>query len=514
MPGAPIQVGPFIGGLNTFSDATAIADNELTVCENFELDLDGSLKSRPPIENLGINFPLDSTGNIDFLGNFFTPAGVSYLIASDGKDSTYYFDGTAWVLITNTMAAAGFVQFDDKAWLTAPIGSTNFGGYWEPIGGFVTDNNMPKGECIVTFKERLWISEGKDSANQGTRLYRSRTLADPSLWQVSNDFVDIGSGDGQNIVQLVVYFNTLIIFRTESTYGLQYTSDPAAAVVSLIIPKVGLNSKDSLAQFETYIYFMYENKAYEFVNNRASQINVKVPFLPTTTTNIYLPYAVSEFNQRILFTYFDKVFVYNLRTRSWTIWKSSVYGSLGQFYTRSNNTDKSVVLVHKNTLVPTGGSRVATLLQITDEYGSVEETMDCLIQTKNFNYQASSIFKRLFWWGLDASFKGTVVGTAVPITQSFSVSWQTLFNEETWGSMLQYTWGSPQDGSPPINTSVTESAVTFRRVFVKFLKSLRFRQIYFRVRFTTNGSLTEAPVRLVSLTTYVNPKQTVTKEVS
>jgi hypothetical protein len=57
MPGAPIQVGPFIGGLNTFSDATAIADNELTVCENFELDLDGSLKSRPPIENLAINFP-------------------------------------------------------------------------------------------------------------------------------------------------------------------------------------------------------------------------------------------------------------------------------------------------------------------------------------------------------------------------------------------------------------------------------------------------------------------------
>ena len=42
MPGAPIQVGPFVGGLNTFSDATAIADNELTVCENFELDLDGS----------------------------------------------------------------------------------------------------------------------------------------------------------------------------------------------------------------------------------------------------------------------------------------------------------------------------------------------------------------------------------------------------------------------------------------------------------------------------------------
>ena len=514
MPGAPIQVGPFIGGLNTFSDATAIADNELTVCENFELDLDGSLKSRPPIQNLAVNFPLGATGNVDFLGNFFTNTGVSYLIASDGLSSTYYFNGTAWVLITNTMAAAGFVQFDSKAWLTAPVGSANPGGYWTVAGGFVAVTNMPKGECIVAFKERLWVAEGRDSTGNGTRLYRSKTLADPSLWVTSNDFVDIGSGDGQNIVQLAVYFNTLIIFRTESTYGLQYTSDPAAAVVSLIIPKVGLNSKDSLAQFETYIYFMYENKAYEFVNNRAAQINVKVPFFSTTTANIYLPYAVSEFNQRIMFTYFDQIFVYNLRTRSWTVWKSQTYGSLGQFFTRSNTQDKNIILGHKNTVVAPGGSRATPLLQITDEYDAVQETMECRIQTKNFNYQASSIYKRLFWWGLDAQFKGTVVGTAVPITQSFTVSWQTLFNSETWNSMLQYTWGSPQDGSPPINTSVTESAVTFRRIFTKFLKSLRFRQIFFRVLFTTNGSSTEAPVRLFSLTTYVNPKQTVTKEVS
>jgi hypothetical protein len=514
MPGAAIQVGPFIGGLNTFSDATAIADNELTVCENFELDLDGSLKSRPPIENLAANFPLGATGNVDFLGNFFTPAGVSYLIASDGLNSTYYFSGTAWVLITNTIAAAGFAQFDDKAWLTAPVGSANPGGYWTLAGGFVADSNMPEGECIVTFKDRLFIARGKDSPSQGTALYRSNTVDDPAFWPVSPNISQIGSGDGQNIVQLAVYFNTLVIFRTESTFGLQYTSDPASATVSLLLPKIGLNSKDSLAQFETYVYFMYENKAYEFVNNRASQINVKVPFFSTTGSGVYLPYAVSEFNQRILFTYFDQVFVYNLRTRSWTLWKSSTYGSLGQFFTRSNNQDKNIVLGHKNTVVASGGSRSTPLLQITDEYASVQETMECKIQTKNFNYQASSIFKRLFWWGLDAQFKGTVVGTAVPITQSFTVSWQTLFNNETWNSMLQYTWGSPQDGSPPINTSVTEAAVTFRRIFVKFLKSLRFRQIFFRVSFTTNGSLTEAPVRLFSLTTYVNPKQTVSKEVS
>jgi hypothetical protein len=354
MPGSPIQVGPFVGGLNTFSDATAIADNELVVCENFELDLDGSLKSRPPIEDLGIDFPLQATGDIEFLGVFKVSSTVSYLIASDGLSKTYYFNGTAWVQITNTIAAAGFIQFDDKAWLTAPVGSANPGGYWTVAGGFVADSNMPKGNLIVTFKDRLWIAEGQDSTNEGTRLYRSRTVADPSLWQVTNDFIDIGVGDGQNIVQLVVYFNTLMIFRINSVYGLQYTSDPAAATVSLILPTVGLSSRYAITQFESYIYFMYDEKAYEFTNNRAAQINVKTPFKSTVTTGFHNNYAVSEFNRRIIFTYFDQMFVYSLQTRSWTQWKSTVYGSLCKMAYRANDQDKSIVLTHKNIVVPAG----------------------------------------------------------------------------------------------------------------------------------------------------------------
>jgi len=514
MPGTPIQVGPFVGGLNTFSDPTAIADNELTVCNNFELDLDGSLKSRPPIQDLGIDFPLAATGDIEFLGTFQVSQTESYLLASDGDSKTYYFDGSAWVLITNTIAAAGFVQFDDKAWLTAPVGSTNPGGYWTAAGGFVADANMPEGECIVSFKGRLWVAEGRDSTNQGTRLYRSRTLADPSLWQVTNDFVDIGTGDGQNIVQLIVYFNTLLIFRTNSTFGLQYTTDPAAAVVSLILPTVGLNSRYAITQFESYIYFMYDEKAYEFTNSRASQINVKTPFTSTSTAGLHNNYAVSEFNRRIIFTYFDQMFVYSLRTRAWTTWSSDTYGSLCKMEYLSNNLDQSIVLTHSNTAVAAGGSRVAPLLQITDDYVSgVTETMTCNIQTKNFNYQASSIYKRLFWWGLDARFKGTVVGTAHPITQSFSTTWQVLLSQ-TWQASLSNAWANPASGAAPVSTSVTETAITFRRIFTKFLKSLRFRQIYFTVSFETTGTNTDAPVRLFSLMTYVNSKQTVSKEIT
>lgn len=515
MPGAPIQVGPFVGGLNTFSDPTAVADNELTICENFELDLDGSLKSRPPIEDLDIDFPLDSTGNINILGYYYTASGTSYLLASDGKNSTYYFDGNAWNLITGTFAGAAMVQYDDKAWITAPVGSLTPGGYWDPTGGFVADNNMPLGECIVAFKGRLWIAEGKDSTNQGTRLYRSRTLADPSLWQVTNDFVDVGTGDGQNIVQLAVYFNTLLIFRVNSIYGLQYTSDPAAAAISLVVPNVGLNSKDSLDQFESEIYFMYEDKAYEFSNNRAAQINVKVPFRAGTTSGIYLPFAVSEFNRRIIFSFYDTMYVYGLRTRTWTTWKSATFGAVGKIVRRESGTEEvPVAVTHSSASVASGGSRVAPTLFITDATTNATENMDCTIQTKNFNYQASSIYKRLFWWGLDAQFRGDVEGTAFPVTYSFSVSWQDLLDGGNWGSLLPFTWGQPQTEAPSTQTDISVGGNALTRTFIKFLKSLRFRQIYFRVKFETDGSTTTAPVRLFSLMTYVNPKQTVSKEIT
>lgn len=514
MPGQAVQVGPFIGGLNTFSDPSAIADNELAVCENFELDLDGSLKSRPPIEDLNEAFPLDSSGgNINILGYFYTPT-TSYLLASDGVSSTYYFDGTSWTLVTNTVSASAFAQFDDKAWLVAPSGSGDDGGYWTPSSGFNADTNMPEGDAIVAFKDLLWIAEGKNATVNGTRLYRSKTLAAPNLWVSSNSFADVGSGDGQNIVGLAVYFNTLLIFRTNSIYGLQFANDPAAGVYALIVPNVGLSSKDAIISFESFIYFIYEDKAYEFSNNKAAQINVKVPFKADSTSGIYLPYAVSEFNRRIIFTYFDKLYVYNLRTRTWTVWKSQTFGPVGKILKQENAVNVAVAVTHKSVSVPvTGGSRGTPTLRISDEINAVTENMICVAQTKIFNYQASSIYKRLFWWGIDANFKTTVEGLAFPITYNFATKWQDLL-PKTWAEVLPFFWINPLSDPPFVESDVNVSTALLGRKFIKFFKSLRFRQIYYRVQFPTDGSEATAPVRLFSLMTYVNPKETVSTTIS
>lgn len=218
MPGDNVQIGPFVGGLNTFSDPTAVSDNEVVECLNFELDLDGSLVSRPPFTDLGVPFPLGVTGDMQLLGYYYAAGGIPYLLASDGLSSTYYYSGSSWVIVTNTIAASAMVQFNGFAWLVAPIGSANPGGYWSPAGGFVADANMPKGEVIVAYKFRLWVAAGKDATVNGTRLYFSKVLGTTPFWPTVTDFIDVGAGDGQNIVQVAVYYNSLFILeQTAST---------------------------------------------------------------------------------------------------------------------------------------------------------------------------------------------------------------------------------------------------------------------------------------------------------
>lgn len=518
MSGNAIQIGPFIGGLNTFSDITSIADNELSVCENFELDLDGSLKSRPPIVDRGQTFPLGATGNINVLGYYYGTGGVPYLLASDGLSSTYYFNGTTWNLITNTFAATAMAQFDQKAWLVAPYtgaaAGSRKGGYWTPSGGFVVQNNMPEGDTVVAHKYRLWISGGRDALSNPTYVYYSNILGSPlGTWTASPDFVNIGAGDGQSVVRVVVYYNNLVIFRTNSIYSFQYTTDPKAGVISLLVPNIGLSSKHAVATWENFIYFIYDERAYEFVNNRAQQLNTKVPFVAGNRTGIFQPYTVSVFNNRVIFSFWDVMYVYGLRTRTWTTWKSTSRGTIGTIIAAATDTEFEEAVVFNSTVSPAGSPRTAKTLHITDATTTETESFVCTAQTKNYNYQVNAAYKRLFWWGVDAIFRGQVTGTAIPVTFNTAVAWSQI-STYTWSQLYNFTWEQPTSPSTAVQTIRDTTGLSAVRKFVKFMKALRFRQIYYKLEFTTDGSISTAPVRLFALMTYVKVHERVSKTVT
>ena len=501
------KIGPFARGMNTFDDPTALHDQECTEALNFDPGLDGSLKNRPPFTDLGQKIPVPSFAVPRLLGYYYDINGNPYLIASNGDHSTYRYSSGIWTLITDTFSATAMTQFDGKAWLVSPIGESDPGGYWTPAGGFVADANMPHGTSIASYKSRLWVAQGVGGTNP-TRVSYSKVLGQPDFW-LNAAFIDVGSGDGQNIVKVVAYYDVMLVFRTKSIWSFQYSSDPAAAIQGVIVPGVGLQSPESLVAYENYLYFMYDESAYSFINNRAQQINNKVPFKTSNPGSTNSPYAVSLFSNRILYSFFENIYVYSLRTQTWTMWRSDVHGPIGQLMMPMTDAFTGIGYAMSSRSSVTSD---VTLLRIRDFLTDDTEAMQCVLLTKNYNFEAPGSFKVLFWWGVDAIFRKNVRGQVIPGVYNFSTTWGQL-RELTWGQLLSGTWQHPYMSDPSVITDVDSNSGPIRK-FVKFFKKLRFRQLQFRVSFDTNGSAAEAPVQLFTLSTYMTEKQTVSKTIS
>lgn len=517
MPGTAFGIGPFSGGLNNFSDPASVNDNELVQVDNFELDMDGSLKSRPPFVTSGMTVPLGASDNAMALG-WYTDAtsGLHYLILSNGTN-TY-----AWEPISNGFTtivaypASAVTQFNGFAYLVfSQASGVAGGGHWSPGAGYTADANLPQGDSIIPYKFRLWISAGKNATSNPTRMYYSNVLGSSTFWPASPNFIDVGGGDGQSLVALYPYYGTMLVFRTDSVYSFSYGSDPASGTVLPVLPTIGLENVWCLAASEAYLYFMYRGRLYEFINNRANQINPKVVFRAGSQTGIFQPFAVSIFNKRTIVSFYDTMYVFNLITRTWTTWTSPTFASIGAMFMSASNSGNLVqAYTISSTAVAAGGTRVAPILSITDGFSAnAIETMTSKITTKNYNYNAASQFKRLFWWGVDATFRSVLRVIVTPVTANFSITYGQL-RTSTYGQLRSGTYAHMLQVPINITDSVDESGASVLRRFVKMLKSLRFRQINFQVAFDHDGSTGSSPVRLYTLMTYVLVKEHASEKVS
>lgn len=507
----PITIG-FKGGLNTYSDETAIGDDQVVEALNVDQDLDGSLRSRPPFADLAKPLVLDNTGGAGMLLGWYYLSGVGYLIASDGLGTTRVFNSATqtWSNITTTFSATAMVQFDDKAWLLAPYGEPDPGGYWTPAGGFVADANMPKGATMAAYKERLFVARGRGNPD-GSKIYYSNVFGSPSFWPAVPAEQRIGSGDGQDVVYLTVYYSSLLIFRTESIWAWTYAASPGAGTIALIVPGVGLEHPTAVTTYENTLYFMYDSKAYAFLNNRAEHINPQVPFESVSPGTSARAAAVSTFNKRVIFTYFDTLYIFNLLTSTWTRWRSDLHGAIGQIMQSALDDITSGYALTSKVIAP-GSGREQKLLKIVDTPGLGAEAFVCVIQTKNYSFQVASNFKILHRWGIDARFNDELVGIAQPVVYTASATWDQVAAYD-WDDLG--IWDNLLGGDQLIvETTYDDAAAGPSRKYVKMRKRFRFRQVYFRLEFSTDGSVSSAPVQLFSIIAYVDTRQGVVKAAS
>lgn len=510
MAAEDILLGPFVSGLDTSSDPSSIEDTALAECINFEVDTDGSLVSRPPIEDLEVLMPLGTGGSrvIKLLGHYTSDSGGVYLIGSNGNSNTYAFNGTQWVNITNTFAASSMVQFRGRAYLLAPLSSANPGGYWTPDGGFTAVADMPKGEVITAMKERLWIGLGKNALANGTRLYLSDLDSGGNiLWNGS--YIDIGQGDGQNIIDLCVYYSDLIIFKRNSTYRFAYSSDPAVGEIQRISDTIGASDTNCWASHENQLYVLSDNRVYLFSNYNYTRLNHKVPLEALNPLSIVGERAsISVWADRLFVAYYDRTFVYSLKTRTWTEWRSDVVPYMGRIISMPIEQDKVPFAYTYSTEPERNG-----LYRILDRRNtSVGEEFTCSMRTKIYDYQVSHRYKRLTWWSVDVLSNNQLHGFAIPVAFARAVTWEQVANN-SWNELR--TWERPIEISLETQDTVEMHDTTGERKAVKFMiRSGRFRQIAFRLQANVDGTNRTSPLRIFKILTMVKDKQTVSKRIS
>lgn len=518
----PVKIGPFTGGLNTYSDPSAVADEEAVDIINFDVDLDGSLISRPPMVRFGaggryINRPL---------GTFTTPAGKRMLIFSctdsSGNPLTcfYNIDDNIFGNISSAYSATAMVVYQNKVYLIAPPGAVS-GGSWDGTT-FTAIAAMPKGATACVYKERIFVATGRLDTTNPSRVFFSGA-ANPTSW-TGTDFFDVNNGDGQDIRKIYSYSGSIVIFKTYSTFAYAYESSPTKGQVQSVSASVGIDNGDCMVEADNVLYVASNSDVYSITNWSWEQLNIKVPFEASNAYGAWAanPYSLSRIGNRLVYRFYDTHYIFGIKTRTWTKWITThvpdiwiqspvidtVTGIQTYFAGAYLNKDSNPL---GNFLFKLKDGYTTTDLEV----GGFNVSVTSKIYSMNVPYS----FKRLMWWGVDILTKTAISVSAIPVSYGPAVRWKDLQAPQvpiskTWADMASNTWGSPLQVSLTVEDSTGINNTGGARMFLKFIKSLRFRQIQFNLTSNTDGSTVKGPLRVYSVTALVINKQLVSKKIS
>lgn len=501
MTGEPIRLGPFVAGINQLSDPTAVQDNELVDVVNMELDLDGSYVARPPFYDLAA--PGSGTG-LKLLGYFIT-ATHTRLIGANSAGIWSYESG-AWTFVTGTssVVAAAMVQYDDKAHIIADINSAGSGGYIDDSLTYTVVSAYKKGGAAVVHKERLFVVPGPNQTGTNSTLLQGSAPADFTTYPVS---IFINKGDGQRLIDIIVYNDNLLLFKEDSTYVLAYDSDPTTAITRKVNSTIGVATTHCVTAYENQLYVLHRNNVYEVVNYDFAKINSKVPFFYDSSQPgpWLIPTFLTLLGDRLVVKYFNRIYVFGLKAKVWTRWDTNTRYIGPAVAVPIRSTGQAV----PEYIMSTDVSNLNLVHGFQDIIGITHsETINCLIKTKNYDIGVPHRYKRLMWWGADISAISDIIGTVQPVVIGFSVTWDDLLTH-TWDELLLNTWDQPLTIPVVIQTDISPQSSL--RKFAKFKKSLRFRQINFQIEFSYDGTSASGPARFFTITTIIATRQNVSK---
>jgi hypothetical protein len=406
MSGKPILIGPFTGGLNNISLAGEAGDSQVVDLINYEVALDQSLTSRPPMEVVaGSLLASGSTAGWQIMGIYRVTSSEWYVIAQK-------WTGTDWslghmlngdpanftqikLLTGTTNKVTGYAQVLDFAYFSVGTSASINGFKWRKSDGTLADWAItgtgavqPKGNILIAYKSRLWLA-GIDNAAQGSRVFFSTIdSTGPKLdtWATTVDFLDIAPGEGGFLTAMLPLNNSILMFKNDGTWRFSYPASPSKGQVDKISGYIGAANQFCVVDFENYVYVYSQGRLYELINNIYNQINRTVKFSNDGkgVDSIAPDVSLSVVTRRLVFRYYNAIYTYFIDTRSWSQWRTYC-GSPGRFFqlpADNSSANQSVYLAASQ-----GTTQAASVNAIVDT--SFASTLDYIQGNLTAGYSAS-----------------------------------------------------------------------------------------------------------------------------
>lgn len=527
------KLGPFTGGLHNSSGSGEFIENEeLYELINMEVDTDGSLVNRPQINMFNMT-GLNPTG-ASYLGVYLPSDGRKFLVCATPVDNSVHLVNIATgASVMNTgpgCVAVCCIQYANRLWVVAKPGSSVNGGYFDaPTPSTATWTlvpSMPKGEAVAQYRERLWIACGMSATTNTSRFFFS-AVGDPSqAWDVNN-YIDVAAGNGQKLVSLVRLGQDLVLFKEHSTHKFTYTTDPRKAELNEIDATIGVPAINCVVVYNNNtIYVLHDNAVYELFQYTYTRISSLINMVQETDLDLFAKdqYGLTLHRDRLFVRYFKNLYVYSLRVKRWSSWVSE------------RKFSKVVVIPSATVGLDTAYAMSASLSKPAESYqfqdvrattssglvGGVPspagiEFFQGKITTKTYDFDVPHAYKVCFWWGIAVATSGKFVGVLnIPNASRNSTYHEIRASRGTWANAALNGVKWSNNVSIPISDTITPTLGGYARKFIKMLKKVRFRQIFFTITFDviTNGGIADATLRVYDLTIFMKKKQIVVKETS
>ena len=522
MGGTPKTLGPFKGGLNNAAGlGEYIEDEELFQLNNLEVDIDGSLANRPAIRRLRV---ATSSFHFQIIGTYKAVDGNTYLCATTPG-------GNAVVQMINSktgayaVSAGGAsmdsvcaVQWKDRMYVISNNPVKNGGYFTYSAGNFtwVPVATMPTGESATIYRQRLFIAAGIGASTFSSRLYYS-AVNDGANWPVAGT-VDIDDGNGEKLTCIIGMANDILCFKEHSTYRYGFQSDPAQAELSKISGTIGVPNFACAATYDNNnIYLMHGDAVFELFNYTFTEISQKAKFTQKLDITL-LPgetFGLTCFRNRLFVRFYSDVYVYNIKTQSWSTWSStrkfsrlyvipSADVGLDFAYAHPATTDDNGYLYffQDDRITGVGGT------------GSSGEQFKCSLTTKTYDFDIPYQFKVQYYWAVDLATSGPTDFAAILPNAMLNNTWNYQKDTYTWDSAAsQLTWDT--GGDVTIYHDENAAVGRYRRKYIKLEKKIRFRQVYYTISTDAiANSVGDSSVRIYDIISFLEPKEHVSKRVS